>query len=1056
MSGKREKKKKDKGYATKKGRLSYEDERLWARLTLDTLALHSGGNKDDSVIVSIAMEGCTVDRQEDYIQVTDAEDRDYDLIADNEEEAASFEDGIKQNAELWESGEAAAIKNAESDKRQRRERRRSVMEAVMEVGDVPPQSPRLSPRMDDESKRKDKTGKRRQSTVEEVRAADEARIAREAEEQTLQEQKEENKRLQREIEEKELELAAVREKGKSPADISAAKTRIQAELDATYEEELAEIRAEIELQQDQLDEAAIEEAELEQTSEELAERALELETEIEEKNASNEKLKQSVGASMTQEQREQMIEDAEAEARSEIEEEIAASLAAQIQEAREELGKHWEAYIAEQMTEMDAKIEVAEDRLIEAEELAEEAETKNAAGSGSERGDDDDELIQRAAEAANEATDKIEEQTEAKLAQIERDVDSRVAVAHAAHTKNSFDQSENLRQNIKDKRMKVELAKMKRDETKVRLTAAQKKLRDMNAETGEIEYELKGLQNELEGASDALAKRIETEVVQAVEKATADVNASAHAEKEQTVVSTTVRDLRARTADHDIAMKAAQRRAEAAVIARKTIQESIDQTQAALDEAEHQLQQQAKSLPDSRTRDQNEAKLSNDIVVEAKLKDSALATLRKLQSDGKDLLSSIETATEEHSLAKAQLDTDLREFKREKEISWRTTFKSIESEMQVELQNQLKALDDLESNQNVHNSHSVKTANEIQELQSRLQVVMKRSEQVKSSNTSLQDEIKNVDLSINVAEKEAKGAELALTLSTERFREKMQSRHLTNKNQESGRTTSDSRIELLNQFANEQQARRAAESRLDELQMRFNSIKSQAEFDDGTKSPVIAAAEEAARLPVEDRTVRELQRLKDRDPRRLQVYNARMSAEAQWSSYYAQRAGELRSELAEETIIRESAEKQAGETESEARAVERTLEQRRTKAEDRAQQAEETLRLVHGSLLRGYNGASDSGVDSPRSIGSGGLNGTMIAPRIKNSVVTTASLSDFGIQRPQQPRIVHEAADLLRSSSGRYFGHTTVHSREPVQHTPFSPRSRLGVRNLRVSTAENV
>ena len=85
--------------------------------------------------------------------------------------------------------------------------------------------------------------------------------------------------------------------------------------------------------------------------------------------------------------------------------------------------------------------------------------------------------------------------------------------------------------------------------------------------------------------------------------------------------------------------------------------------------------------------------------------------------------------------------------------------------------------------------------------------------------------------------------------------------------------------------------------------------------------------------------------IRESDPQRIQIYNARMVAEAQWSGYYAQRAGELRSELSEEKQTRTTAERRAAEAEAEAQLVERAAEERRAKAEERAQQAEDRLRV---------------------------------------------------------------------------------------------------------------
>lgn len=782
------KKKKDKAYATKKGRLSYEDDRLWARLGLDSLVLHSGPDKEDPALFTIMMSGCMADRMETYIQVTDSEGQEFDLVADDEGDAEEFDAGITQNAELWERGDADVIKKGESHKKDRRERRKSVLEAVAQFEDMsdetPPQSPRetsktkisRSQSADYERKPKKESRKRRPSTLAETAAADAARLAREEEEDSLQENELEMSRLQGEVKEKEEQFAeALARKGQS---VERAKERIMEELAETFEAEMDELRTDISAQQKMIDEGEIREAELEEQTDELTESAVELESLLEEKIMENEELQESLGggsSNLTSEQRAEKVAAAERQAKTAVEEEIAADLAKQIESMKAEQENTWTTYIAEKVTDLEEKIEAASEKLIEAEELADEAEER--LDSGADDGADDkfdeeqeDDLIMAAADKEEEATANIEADAEERIDAIARETKSKMRAITSSAASMSGGDADAIRRQIKDKQFKIEMARMRKDEAQVRLSKETERNSIMDAEVTELQGQLETLADQLEEAASSVTQRIAEESRAAINSSVATIEARVRAEMESIsnaiAVKTatriedikaeqasgdessasTLRDITQRTAEYQTRLNEAKRRADKAMDVQIEAEEKIDTATAALGKAKQKLDALRLSGAGGGS-DRSAAALQDlqsKIAAETKLKEQAASSLQSVQSEEAAVRKAYESSVSNLEIKRSKVQRELQDLRREKEAMWRKTFLAVETDLKAELAKQKELVRGADlaaaaaSRSGASSPRSGGLGRELQELQSELQRVAAETDNVTSSNASLQ------------------------------------------------------------------------------------------------------------------------------------------------------------------------------------------------------------------------------------------------------------------------------------------------------------------------------
>jgi ketosteroid isomerase-like protein len=273
---KSKKPKKEKSYAEQKGWLDYLGTKFYARLTLATLTLHADDSRKTAASQTISIKGCTVERIDDFLEVGTYDGGEFQLQADSADDARAFEKGVKTNVSLWASGDAEGIAAKEGEKKVRRERRKSVLEAVGAVSEDGG-SGTNSPRSDDggtDSPRKSKTLKsmkgsksadyssrdherkrdkrsRRSSTVMEVQAADEAKALREAEEDSLKETLAEREEKQQELRQLESDLRDLRRRKASA--IEDLERELEAEYTENYGEDVDELEAELEALHEQKD-----------------------------------------------------------------------------------------------------------------------------------------------------------------------------------------------------------------------------------------------------------------------------------------------------------------------------------------------------------------------------------------------------------------------------------------------------------------------------------------------------------------------------------------------------------------------------------------------------------------------------------------------------------------------------------------------------------------------------------------------------------------------------------------------------------------------------------
>eukprot|EP01050_Picozoa_sp_SAG11_P006116 SAG11_NODE_462_length_9229_cov_18.235926_3_plen_1119_part_00 len=986
----KKKKKKEKAYTTHKGSLSYQGVKRYSRITLEHLVLRTSNDKDSVVLEEVPIKGLTVERVDEFLILQTENDQEYELTADGEDEAVLFEDGLNLNASLWESGEAETIKTEESAKKVRRERRKSVMDAVnmydgMSDTSSPPQSPRTSSSAlrraqsaDLEAVRKKEKKKRgrRPSTFAEKAAAEAARAEREEEEQGLMEQEEERTRL--EIHIKELERK--KKQAEEAKDLELTVARQEASEDGGGDLEIEELQEDLEALKEMIEESETESEALTEMVDELKLRSDELDVQVEQKLAENEEIQNAVDGGvegqLSEEERQSKLQKAKNKSRADAEAVVAKELAQEIEHLKIKLKEVWPDDISSKMVSLEEQKIAAQDQLEKAEQAAEEAEQQAAVPNGA---DEDDDMLIAVAEAEDE-WENIQEHTAAQVDTIERSTKSAIrGLQSQSQATDMADEDDSIRKQIKDAKYRRELARMKREESQIRATnearqlaESERRTKDLQNQLGEIELELDAstgtieqhIAEESESAVQRVVQQIEEDFRAEIEKLSAEAQGGIASrteqmkhENERSLV--VMQKLQEKIEKYKADTTSAQNRVDAAIEAEAEAEGKLDAAESDLREAQIKLKTQGRkgSISTSTQYAVSERirKLRDDVASENKLEAMAEAALREAQREVTAAVRSCESISAERGSAKGAAEADLEAFRQQQESYWRMHFGSIESELQAQID--LKTNDLLEVQKQLN-----ATTTEVQLMDGQ----GAEEHQLKGEIQNIDSELKRLSVEIANAEDSVRSAQTELTrVQTARSLADAQSQSV----QENCEVTENLPLQASD-------ARREAEKIAIVVDESKHLEKPNLDPSDELQADLqklintkIATARRADELTIKLRALdfRNIESSAKPDvteEARTRIYNAKMVAEAHWSSYYAQKAGEMRSELAEETRSRADAERRAEEAEAEARYAERAIEERRIIAEERAQHAEDTLRM--SSPNYGHRRHLTEGDDSPR------------------------------------------------------------------------------------------
>jgi hypothetical protein len=450
-----------------------------------------------------------------------------------------------------------------------------------------------------------------------------------------------------------------------------------------------------------------------------------VEAQLEENTELQEASKGGGGGPLSDDEKTERIRAAEKTAVAAAQADVKAATEERLKQIEEEQEGVWTEIHAENMETIMTEITNSENELMEVEGQAEAAESGDGDDDAADKDHEDDyELQLAAASAEEEALDALKADTERRLAKIRSETARKVREAKqiSAAGESAADKERQLVSMDKDLKYKIEVARMRMEETRV------KEERDVNrAEETEIEVEeLREKLAQLISDTEAIgtnagqateehnSKAIAATVSAVEERVRAEMNA--HQTKLDRETNATIADMEAQSAGAGSGADLSEVRAKIDTY-KKTAESADLQMEAAiedtikfdadaeqseegiraarnmLDQLQRELQKGASAAASKEMAElvETATALRDEAEAEVMLKRAAEAELSTAQAEAKEEQKQLEQAQAKIENKRASVAKQLTAFRKVTEAHWRDHYTSLEAKLKQELDEMFQA-----------------------------------------------------------------------------------------------------------------------------------------------------------------------------------------------------------------------------------------------------------------------------------------------------------------------------------------------------------------------------